>query len=80
VIADRVRSTVEGTYLISAGAVRIGCSVGVATAAGPHIESRELVARADLSMFSDKRARRNQDAIGALKARRQDVTPTPDPS
>jgi diguanylate cyclase (GGDEF)-like protein/PAS domain S-box-containing protein len=80
VIADRVRSTVEGTYLISAGAVRIGCSVGVATAAGPHIESRELVARADLSMFSDKRARRNQDAIGALKARRQDVAPTPDPS
>jgi predicted signal transduction protein with EAL and GGDEF domain len=75
-----VRSTVEGTYLISAGAVRIGCSVGVATAAGPHIESRELVARADLSMFSDKRARRNQDAIEALRARRRDAEPTREPS
>ena len=75
-IADRVRTTVEGTYLISAGAVRIGCSVGVATAAGPHIESRELVARADLSMFSDKRTRRNQDAIEGLRARRRDVEPT----
>jgi hypothetical protein len=31
-------------------------------------------------MFSDKRARRNQDAIEALKTRRQDVAPTPDPS
>jgi diguanylate cyclase (GGDEF)-like protein/PAS domain S-box-containing protein len=57
-IADRVRTTVEGTYLVSAGAVRIGCSVGVATASGAHIETRELVARADLSMFSDKRTRR----------------------
>jgi diguanylate cyclase (GGDEF)-like protein/PAS domain S-box-containing protein len=72
-IADRVRTTVEGTYLVSAGAVRIGCSVGVATAAGAHIESRELVARADLSMFSDKRARRSQEAIDSLRDLQRDV-------
>jgi diguanylate cyclase (GGDEF)-like protein/PAS domain S-box-containing protein len=59
-ISDRVRAAVEGTYLVSAGAVRIGCSVGVATAAGTGIESRDLVRRADLSMFTDKRSRRDQ--------------------
>jgi diguanylate cyclase (GGDEF)-like protein/PAS domain S-box-containing protein len=70
-IADRVRATVEGTYLVSAGAVRIGCSVGVATAHGAHIESRELVARADLSMFSDKRTRRSGDPLAGLRHRRE---------
>jgi diguanylate cyclase (GGDEF)-like protein len=70
-IADRVRATVEGTYLVSAGAVRIGCSVGVATAHGAHIESRELVARADLSMFSDKRTRRSEDPLAGLRTRRE---------
>jgi diguanylate cyclase (GGDEF)-like protein/PAS domain S-box-containing protein len=72
-IADRVRTTVEGTYLVSAGAVRIGCSVGVATASGAHIEPRELVARADLSMFSDKRSRRGPEATGDDPAPSRDV-------
>jgi diguanylate cyclase (GGDEF)-like protein/PAS domain S-box-containing protein len=74
-IADRVRTTVEGTYLVSAGAVRIGCSVGVATATGTHIESRELVARADLSMFSDKRARRGHDPIEELNEPEREPAP-----
>jgi diguanylate cyclase (GGDEF)-like protein/PAS domain S-box-containing protein len=77
-IGDRVRATVEGTYLVSAGAVRIGCSVGVATASGAHIDSRELVARADLSMFSDKRTRRHDDPFAALDGRRLGGIPAQD--
>jgi diguanylate cyclase (GGDEF)-like protein/PAS domain S-box-containing protein len=76
-IADRVRSTVEGTYLVSAGAVRIGCSVGVATAAGAHIETRELVARADLSMFSDKRTRRSRQPMVGLAERPRETPDAP---
>jgi diguanylate cyclase (GGDEF)-like protein/PAS domain S-box-containing protein len=58
-LAERIRDTVRGTYIVSAGPVDIGCSLGLAVASGAGIDGTELVSAADLAMFVDKRKRRS---------------------
>ena len=57
IIAERIRTNVEDVYLFSAGTVEIGCSIGLAAAAGSGIDPAALVEQADRNMFADKRKR-----------------------
>jgi diguanylate cyclase (GGDEF)-like protein/PAS domain S-box-containing protein len=56
-VAERIRTNVEGTYLASIGTLQVGCSVGLATAVGPRIDPAALVELADRNMFINKRKR-----------------------
>jgi diguanylate cyclase (GGDEF)-like protein len=59
-LTERIRTNVEGPYLVSTGTLNIGCSVGLATATGPRIDPAALVEHADRNMFTDKRKRHTQ--------------------
>jgi diguanylate cyclase (GGDEF)-like protein/PAS domain S-box-containing protein len=63
-IAERIRTNVEGTYLVSTGTLQIGCSVGLATAIGPQIDPGTLVEHADRNMYTDKRQRHAHRTAG----------------
>jgi diguanylate cyclase (GGDEF)-like protein/PAS domain S-box-containing protein len=62
-IAERIRGAVEGTYVLSAGPVDIGVSIGVAAATGSAVDGHTLLTRADQNMFADKRQRRGDQPV-----------------
>ena len=58
-IAERLRSAATWPFDLPVGRVTISASVGIATSADPADDSAELVRRADVSMYAEKRSRRS---------------------
>jgi len=66
-MAERLRHCMEDTpFETSAGPLRITVSVGVANQSAPHETLDALLHRADMALYSAKRAGRNQVAEAAL--------------
>ena len=59
VIADRLRAAAAWPFDLPAGRVKISASIGVSSSADPSDEPAELVRRADVSMYAEKRSRRS---------------------
>ncbi|MGZ4434633.1 MAG: PAS domain S-box protein [Trebonia sp.] len=55
-VADRVRQALLEPFLLSAGAVSIACSVGIATGNGAELTADDLIAHADEQMYVMKQA------------------------
>jgi GGDEF domain-containing protein len=57
-LADRLLGCFDEPFLLDAGRIRIGTSVGVAVHAGGDVVAEQLLRTADADMYRDKHVRR----------------------
>jgi diguanylate cyclase (GGDEF)-like protein len=59
-VADRVRATLDGPISVSSGSLRLGMSVGIASARADALAQADLMRRADMAMYRAKAAGGNR--------------------